>query len=81
MVRSEIVLPPGGIQKSKIVGVDLFKNGLAIVKREATLGKPGTYSIDDVPSPVHGTLWIDSAGGTVSSGVAMLIAVGMRALH
>jgi hypothetical protein len=48
--------------KSKIVGVDLFKNGLAIVKREATLGKTGVYTIDDVPSPVHGTFWIDSTG-------------------
>ncbi len=48
--------------KSSIVGVDLFKNGLAIVKREVTLGKPGTYSIDDVPQPVHGTFWIDSSG-------------------
>lgn len=48
--------------KSKIVGVDLFKNGLAIVKREATLGKPGTYELDDVPQPVHGTFWIDSTG-------------------
>jgi hypothetical protein len=48
--------------KSKIIGVDLFKNGLAIVKREATLGKAGTYTIDDVPTPVHGTFWIDSTG-------------------
>ncbi len=48
--------------KSNIVGVDLFKNGLAIVKREVTLGKPGTYLIDDVPQPVHGTFWIDSTG-------------------
>lgn len=55
---------------SKIVGVDLFKNGLAIVKREATLGKPGTYAIDDVPAPVHGTFWIDSAG-TVEASVRL----------
>lgn len=48
--------------KSKIVGVDLFKNGLAIVKREATLGKAGNYTIDDVPQPIHGTFWIDSTG-------------------
>jgi hypothetical protein len=48
--------------KSKIVGVDLFKNGLAIVRREAALAKPGTYAIDDVPQPVHGTFWIDSTG-------------------
>ena len=48
--------------KGKIVGVDLFKNGLAIVKREVTLGKPGTYDLDDVPQPIHGTFWIDSTG-------------------
>jgi hypothetical protein len=47
--------------KSKIVGVDLFKNGLAVVKREVTLGKPGTYTTDDVPVPVHGTFWVESA--------------------
>jgi hypothetical protein len=47
---------------SKIVAVDLFKNGLAVVKREVTLGKPGVYVIDDVPQPVHGTYWIESAG-------------------
>src|SRR5829696_2848629 len=57
--------------KSKIIGVDLFKNGLAVVKREVTLGKSGTYSLDDVPTPVHGTFWIDSAGGTVDVLVKM----------
>lgn len=57
--------------KSKIVAVDLFKNGLAIVKREATLGKSGTYTLDDVPAPVHGTFWIDSTGGTVDVVVRM----------
>jgi hypothetical protein len=57
--------------KSKIIGVDLFKNGLAIIKREVTLGKAGTYSLDDVPEPVHGTFWIDSAGGTVDVVVKM----------
>ncbi|QJW96008.1 DUF4139 domain-containing protein [Frigoriglobus tundricola] len=56
--------------KSKIVGVDLFKNGLAIVKREATLGRAGTYTIDDVPTPVHGTFYIDSTG-TVDVAVRM----------
>ncbi|VTR99729.1 Marine sediment metagenome DNA, contig: S01H1_L03407 (Fragment) OS=marine sediment metagenome GN=S01H1_10240 PE=4 SV=1: DUF4139 [Gemmata massiliana] len=56
--------------KSKIVSVDLFKNGLAIVKREVTLGKAGSYSVDDVPQPVHGTFWIDSTG-TVEAVVKM----------
>ncbi|MDB5306592.1 MAG: hypothetical protein JWO38_794 [Gemmataceae bacterium] len=48
--------------KSKIVAVDLFKNGLAVVRREATLGKPGVYVLDDVPEPVHGTYWVESTG-------------------
>jgi hypothetical protein len=48
--------------RSKIVGVDLFKNGLAIVKREVTLGKSGTYVLEDVPHPVYGTFWIESSG-------------------
>jgi hypothetical protein len=48
--------------KSKIVAVDLFKNGLAVVKRELTLSKPGVYVLDDVPHPIHGTFWIESAG-------------------
>ncbi len=48
--------------KSKIVAVGLFKNGLAVVKREATLGKSGTYIFDDVPQAVHGTYWVESNG-------------------
>src|SRR5438132_10105094 len=47
--------------KSKIVAVGLFKNGLAVVKREVTLGKPGVYVLDDVPNPVHGTYWVESS--------------------
>ncbi len=40
---------PGGVTgeetpfKSQIVGVGLFKNGLAFVKRQATVPGPGTY--------------------------------------
>jgi hypothetical protein len=56
--------------KSKIVGVDLFKNGLVVVKREVSLGKAGTYALDDVPSPVHGTYWVE-ANGIVESLVKM----------
>ena len=46
--------------KSRITSVGLFKNGLAVVKRELTLPAPGTYRVDDVPQPVHGTFWIES---------------------
>src|SRR5262249_20138798 len=47
--------------KSRIVAVGLFKNGLAIVKREVALGGTGSYVLDDVPQPVHGTYWVESA--------------------
>ncbi|MCE9560745.1 MAG: hypothetical protein K8U57_01695 [Planctomycetes bacterium] len=57
--------------KGKIVGVDLFKNGLVVVKCEMTLGKSGTYVLEDVPSPVHGTYWVDSPGATVDTQVKM----------
>lgn len=48
--------------KGKVVAVDLFKNGLAVVRCEVTLGKPGVYVLDEVPQPVHGTYWVESAG-------------------
>lgn len=57
--------------KSKVVAVDLFKNGLAVVKREAALGPAGTYVLDDVPAPVHGTIWIDASAGTIDTTVQM----------
>ncbi len=53
--------------KSRIVAVGLFKNGLAVIKREVTLGKAGTYVLDDVPEPVHGTYWIESVAPVESS--------------
>jgi hypothetical protein len=48
--------------KGKIAAVDLFKNGLAVVRYEVTLGKPGAYVLDDVPRPVHGTYYVESDG-------------------
>src|SRR3954467_2499139 len=60
-----LVTPTGAEEtpaKGKITQVDLFKNGLAVVTCEVTLGKPGTYVLDDVPQPVHGTYSVESAG-------------------
>ena len=48
------------IAKSKIVSVGLFKNGLAVVKREVQIDKAGTYRLDASPEPVHGTFWVES---------------------
>jgi hypothetical protein len=56
--------------KGRIVAADLFKNGLAVVRCEVTLGRPGAYALDDVPHPVHGTYWVE-APTTVESSVRM----------
>ena len=48
--------------KGKIVAADLFKNGLVVVRAEVALGGPGTYVLDEVPQPVHGTFWVESQG-------------------
>ncbi len=56
--------------EAPIVSVKLFKNGLAVVRREATLRGPHTYRVDDAPEPVHGTFWIESSA-KVDSRVAM----------
>ncbi|MFH0938622.1 MAG: hypothetical protein V1899_05000 [Planctomycetota bacterium] len=46
--------------QSRVVAVGLFKNGLATIKREVKLPGPGTYRIDAMPEPVHGTWWVES---------------------
>jgi len=45
---------------SHIDSISLFKNGLAVVRRTAQVPTSGTYLLDDVPSPVHGTYWVES---------------------
>lgn len=46
--------------KSRIISLGLFKNGLAVVKREVKIDGPGLYRLDDVPDAIHGTFWIES---------------------
>ena len=45
---------------SRVVAAGLFKNGLAAIRREVKLPGPGTYLVDDMPEPVHGTWWVES---------------------
>ena len=47
--------------RSKISSAGLFKNGLSVIKRVVDLPGPGTYRFDDLPDPVHGTWWVESA--------------------
>ncbi|MEQ1831333.1 MAG: hypothetical protein ABL921_35630, partial [Pirellula sp.] len=56
---------PDGTEKeveSKVVSVALFKNGLAVIKRQVPLTGAGVYRIADVPEPVHGTFLVESDG-------------------
>lgn len=53
----------------KIVAADLFKNGLAVVTCEVTLGKAGEYLLDSVPQPVHGTFHLDAGTAKVEAAV------------
>ena len=46
--------------ESRVTSIDLFKNGLAVVRRTVKVNGPGTYRIENVPEPVHGTYWIES---------------------
>src|SRR5437763_8840976 len=46
---------------SKVVAAGLFKNGLAVIKREVVLPGAGTYRLEGLPEPVHGTWWVESA--------------------
>jgi hypothetical protein len=46
--------------KSKIISVGLFKNGLVIIKREVLMPGAGTFRLDALPEPVHGSFWVES---------------------
>ncbi|MBI2192584.1 MAG: hypothetical protein HYU36_11430 [Planctomycetes bacterium] len=43
---------------SRIESLGLFKNGLAVVQRVATVAGPGLYRLDSIPEAVHGTFWV-----------------------
>lgn len=64
------VLAEEAAVKSRIASVGLFKNGLAVVKREISIPGSGSYRLTDVPEPVHGTYWIES-NAPVESAVQM----------
>src|SRR5688572_9941841 len=53
----------GGELKAVPSSVSLFKNGFAVVVREAKLGASGEYSLDELPPAVLGTLWITASRG------------------
>src|SRR5262245_3427307 len=46
--------------ESRILSVGLFKNGLAVVKREVKVPGEGEFAVAAMPDPVHGTFWVQS---------------------
>lgn len=48
---------------AKPISASLFKNGFAVVTREAKLGPSGAYLLDVLPQAVLGTFWITASRG------------------
>jgi hypothetical protein len=44
----------------RITSLGLFKNGLAFVERVAEAPEAGTWRLENLPVPVHGTFWVES---------------------
>lgn len=57
---TNVAAAPEKAAASRVISVGLFKNGLAVVTREVETSGAGTYLVADVPSPVHGTFWVES---------------------
>lgn len=51
---------------ARIDSLGLFKNGLAVVQRIAEVNADGVYEITEIPKPVHGTFWIQSAANIIA---------------
>ena len=47
--------------ESRVSAVQLFKNGLAVVQRTVDVPGAGTFRIQGLPAPIHGSFWIGSA--------------------
>lgn len=64
--------------KSNVESVGLFKNGLALVSRTIELPGPGSFRIDDMPTPVHGTFFIESSTKIAARSTMQLVDVPMN---
>jgi len=63
---------------SHIASVALFKNGLAVVQRTLTVDGPGSYCVEDVPEPIHGTFWVESDAKIATRLTRRLVDVPVR---
>jgi hypothetical protein len=51
------------VQSDLIKSIGLFKNGLAYVTREIQIAKTGESVLADLPTPTHGSFWVESPEG------------------
>ena len=58
-----LALAPAPLELS-VSSASLFKNGYAVVVREAALSGNGEYVIEEMPRAVLGTMWISATPGT-----------------
>lgn len=63
---------------SSVESVGLFKNGLALVSRTIELPGAGSFRIDDMPTPVHGTFFIESSTKITARSTMQLVDVPMN---
>ncbi|MBI3721062.1 MAG: hypothetical protein HY248_00790, partial [Fimbriimonas ginsengisoli] len=56
--------------KLEITGAALFKNGYAVVQREAAIPSSGEFVVKLLPQATYGTLWITTTAGTTVSDIA-----------
>jgi len=47
------------IAETQIERVSLFKNGVAMIELKADVPAEGDLELEDVPSPIHGTFWVN----------------------
>lgn len=62
--------------EAPIVSAALFKNGVAVVRRRATLPGPGSFEVGGVPEALHGTLWLHSSAAVEARTVEREVELG-----
>lgn len=62
-IAAALALAPPAVIETKAKSASLFKNGYAVVVREAPISGSGEFLIENVPTAVMGTFWITADPG------------------
>lgn len=62
LVGLAVAVAPGPVQ-TKVIAASLFKNGYAVVTREAPIAASGEVMVAEMPQAVLGTFWITASPG------------------